>query len=295
VGTVEFPLVVGVDGSDSSLEAVDWAVDEASRHRIPLRLVYASLWERYEGTMPAFGPRRPAEQVLAEQIIAAASERARLRGPEVKVSAEVLPEDTVSALLREGRSAFALVTGHRGRGALAGLLLGSVGLEVAARATCPVIVVRGAEPNVRGAFDRVVLGVGDTAEGSEAVAFAFREAEVRESSRLHAVRAWRCPALELPDVPVVQGTAPEPHLRAAEQALYSAVHAPAGEHPAVAVRQDPFEGPAREALLNAAATADLLVVGARRRDGTLGMQLGPVNHAVLHHASCPVAVVPEPA
>jgi nucleotide-binding universal stress UspA family protein len=148
---------------------------------------------------------------------------------------------------------------------------------------------------VRGAFDRVVLGVGDTAEGSEAVAFAFREAEVRESSRLHAVRAWRCPALELPDVPVVQGTAPEPHLRAAEQALYSAVHAPAGEHPAVAVLQDPFEGPAREALLNAAATADLLVVGARRRDGTLGMQLGPVNHAVLHHASCPVAVVPEPA
>ncbi|MFE0130693.1 universal stress protein, partial [Streptomyces sp. NPDC059037] len=42
-----------------------------------------------------------------------------------------------------------------------------------------------------------------------------------------------------------------------------------------------------------ARTADLLVVGARRRKGHVGMQLGPVNHAVLHHAACPVAVVPH--
>jgi nucleotide-binding universal stress UspA family protein len=291
---VELPLVVGVDGSDSSLEAVDWAVDEAYRHGIPLRLVYASLWERYEGTMPAFGPRRPDEQVLAEHIVAAAAERARLRHPEVKTSADVLAEEPESALLREGRSAFALVTGHRGRGELAGLLLGSVGLEVAARAQCPVIVVRGAQPNVRGTFHRVVLGVGEAAEGSAAVAFAFREAGVR-GGKLDAVHAWRWPAFGLPDVPVVQGYAPDPYLRKAEQVLDDTLRAPARDHPGVTVRREALEGPAREALLGAAVTADLLLVGARRRDGSFGMQLGPVNHAVLHHASCPVAVVPQSA
>jgi nucleotide-binding universal stress UspA family protein len=61
------------------------------------------------------------------------------------------------------------------------------------------------------------------------------------------------------------------------------------------VRQDPFEGPAREGLLSLAATADLSVVGARRGNGVFGMRLGPVNRVVPHHASCPVVVAPEPA
>ncbi|MFI0976338.1 universal stress protein [Streptomyces sp. NPDC021093] len=60
----------------------------------------------------------------------------------------------------------------------------------------------------------------------------------------------------------------------------------------IAVRREIVEGPARSALLNASLTADLLVVGARRRKGHPGMQLGPVDHGVLHHAACPVALVP---
>lgn len=42
------------------------------------------------------------------------------------------------------------------------------------------------------------------------------------------------------------------------------------------------------------AAADLVVVGARRRHGLPGLALGAVNHALLHHAPCPVAVLPEP-
>lgn len=122
---MELPLVVGIDGSDSSLQAVDWAVDEAVCHGLPLRLVYASLWERYEGAHPSFSSDRPAEEVMAEHIVASSAERARLRNPEVKVSGEVLPDDAVSALLRAGPEAFALVTGSCGRSELAGLLLGS--------------------------------------------------------------------------------------------------------------------------------------------------------------------------
>ncbi|MDX6347752.1 MAG: hypothetical protein QOF84_2542 [Streptomyces sp.] len=289
---MELPLVVGVDGSESSLRAVDWAVREAARHGVPLRLVYASLWERYEGTMPPFSHGRPSEQVMAEHIIGSAAERARLGNPDVKLSTDVLPEDTESALLREGTEAFALVTGHRGRGELAGLLLGSVGLAVASRARCPVIVVRGAQPNEQGTFGRVALGVGDAGEGSAAVAFAFREAEVRGGG-LDALRAWRSPARELPDFPTHQAEAADPHGREAGRFLDDALRATARDHPGVVVRRETREGTARDALLDAATTADLLVVGARRRRGSFGMHLGPVNHAVLHHSACPVAIVPQ--
>jgi nucleotide-binding universal stress UspA family protein len=63
----------------------------------------------------------------------------------------------------------------------------------------------------------------------------------------------------------------------------------------VEVRRRTVEGPARRALLDASAGADLLVVGAQRRSGHFGLQLGRVAHGVLHHAACPVAVVPEKA
>ncbi|MFF9172411.1 universal stress protein, partial [Streptomyces sp. NPDC014796] len=50
---------------------------------------------------------------------------------------------------------------------------------------------------------------------------------------------------------------------------------------------------ARRALLDAAADTDLLVVGARWRHGHVGLQLDLVNHVVLHHAPCPIAIVPR--
>lgn len=174
---MDLPLVVGVDGSDSSLAAVDWAVDEAVRHGLPLRLVHASLWEMYEGAQPSFSTDRPAEEVMAEHIVASCVERARRRNPEVKLSGEALAQDAVSTLLRAGPEAFALVTGSRGRGEIAGMLLGSVSLAVAARAVCPVVVVRGAEPNRWRALGRIVVGVGDATGSAAAVRFAVREAE----------------------------------------------------------------------------------------------------------------------
>jgi nucleotide-binding universal stress UspA family protein len=61
------------------------------------------------------------------------------------------------------------------------------------------------------------------------------------------------------------------------------------------VQRRTVEARARDALLAASREADLLVVGAQRRHGHFGLQLGRVTHGVLHHAACPVAVVPEPA
>lgn len=120
------PLVVGIDGSQASLEAVDWAADEALRHDVPLHLLHAG-----------------AADHDASDLVAAASERARKSAPAVRLSSEVLFEDAASALVSDGRNALALVLGSRGLGGLAGLLLGSVSLAVAARADCPVVVVRG--------------------------------------------------------------------------------------------------------------------------------------------------------
>ncbi|WP_405809980.1 universal stress protein [Streptomyces sp. NBC_00210] len=289
---MELPLVVGVDGSEPSLGAVGWAVDEAARHGIPLRLVYASLWERYEGEAPSYSLDRPADQVLADNIVGTAAERAHQRNPNVKVSTEVVPDEAVTALLREGHNAFAIVAGSHGRGGLAGLLLGSVSLAVAARAHCPVIVVRGDRTALSGSHERILLGVGDLAAGAGAVGFAFREAEARDCT-LDAVRAWRRPAHETTDHSLLTGdAAKDPEMRAAtllDEALGKVV----GDHPAVRVRRTTLEGPARKVLLERSAAADLLVVGAQRRQGHLGLQLGRLAHAALHHAACPVAVVPQ--
>jgi len=288
---MELPLVVGVDGSEQSLRAVDWAADEAALRGVPLRLVYASLWERYEGAALAKDLGRPDEQVMAEDIVEAAARRAHRRQVDVKISTDVLPEEPEYALVREGRSARALVLGTRGRGSVTELLLGSVSLTVAARADCPVIVLRGshdnrAKPGMRG---RIVVGVGEEPEPSAAVRFAIQEAQERRVP-LEAVRAWRCPAHESTDHPLLAGEPARLHEQRAVEALEAALRdAPAG----VEVHRRTVEGPARRVLLDASYDADLLVVGARRRQGHFGLQLGRVAHAVLHHSACPVAVVPQ--
>lgn len=289
---MELPLVVGVDGSHGSLSAVDWAVDEAARHGLSLRLIHASLWERYEGVASAMSLERPSEQVMAEHIVASAAERARRRNPDVKVSADILPAEAADALLHEGNNASALVTGSRGRGELRGLLLGSVGLAVAARAYCPVIVVRGDKAGLAGTHERILLGAGDPDTSGEAVGFAFREAEAR-ACILDVVRAWRCPAHETADTPAVAEAPARYHEERARALLDELLRDAKTDHPGVQVRRTTVEGPAHKVLVDRSAAADLVIVGARRRLGHFGLQLGRVSHTLLHHAQCPVAVVPQ--
>ncbi|WP_306316714.1 MULTISPECIES: universal stress protein [unclassified Streptomyces] len=289
---MELPLIVGVDGSDASLAALDWAVDEAGRRGLPVRLVYASLWERYEGATLGGDVGRPGERVYAENVVGTAAHRAQLRRPDVPLTTSVLPEEPSSALLHASEQAAAVVTGSRGRGALAGTLLGSVGLTVAARAQCPVIVVRGDKEGVAGTHGRILLGVGDPEHSSQAIEFAFREATVRDCV-LDAVRAWRCPAHEYADVPASAGEAEREHRRRATELLDEALSDTASAHPDVRVRRDTIEGPARTTLLRRTAAADLVIIGARHRHTHFGLQLGRVGHALLHHAQCPVAVIPQ--
>ncbi|GAU70264.1 putative Usp family protein [Streptomyces sp. NBRC 110611] len=285
---MERPLVVGVDGSDSALRALDWAVDEAALLGLPLRVLYASAWEHFEGEVPGQARERPREQALVEAVVASAAERARGRDTAVDVTTDVAPEDAVTALLRAGHTASRLVLGSRGRGEITGLLLGSVGLAVVARARCPVVVVRGDPAGLTGTHQSVLLGVGDPDKGVDAVRFAFREAEAR-GCLLKAVRAWRCPAHER----TATGHPGSRHERQASELIDKALAAAAGDHPEVRVRRTTVEGPAHKVLVHRAAAADLLVIGAGRRQGHFGLPLGRVVHGALCHAACPVAVVPQ--
>ncbi|POX63512.1 universal stress protein [Streptomyces sp. Ru62] len=285
------PVVVGVDGSESSLCAIDWAVGQAALHRLPLRLVHASLWERYEGPAAFTHSAEAAfEHRLVQEILNHATDRARENHPGVKIAGEIVPEDAQAALLREARRATAVVTGCRGRGPIAGALLGSVSRSLVMRAPCPVVVVRGIPRNPPG--DRpIVVGVGDTAGSTVVVRFAFREAEARHCP-LHVVRAWHRPAHRPPAHPLLVGSPAHEHEERAAALLDDALRDAEREHPGVPVHCVVAEGPAVDVLLAHAATADLLVLGSPRRHGPLRPPLNGVTQTVLRHTDCPVAVVP---
>lgn len=283
----QLPVVVGVDGSEPSLRAVDWASDEAALRGLPLRLVYASLWERYEGAALAADLGKPSEEVSAEDIVDAAARRARSRHPDLTVDGDVVPEEPEYALVRESRAATVLVTGTRGRSGLAEALLGSVSLAVAGHAHCPMVVVRGNHDNQArsGRHGRIVVGVGERAT----MTFAFEEARRRGAS-LEAVRAWRCPAHETTDHPLLAGEPARLHAQQAAEVLDKALQ----EAPTdVETHRRTVEGHTRTVLVDASHDADLLVVGAKRRQGHFGLQLGRIAHGVLHHSACPVVIVPE--
>lgn len=202
------------------------------------------------------------------------------------------PTTRCTRCFQESRTSWALVTGSRGRGEIASLLLGSVSLSVAARALCPVVIVRGDEPGLHGTHDRILLGVADTPGGPEAVRFALREATTRDCE-LHAVRAWRCPAPEAVDHPSLPDGTCVYHQARADTVLDEALTGPLRDHPPVRLHRALVEGSAHKILVERTAAADLVVVGAQRHEHHLGLQLGHVAHALLHHALCPVAVVPK--
>ncbi|MFD0005072.1 universal stress protein [Streptomyces sp. NPDC127178] len=288
---MDLPIVVGVDGSEPSLRAVDWAADEAALRGASLRLVYASLWERYEGAALADDLGRSSEQIRVQDIVETAARHAHRRHADLKISTDTLPEEPEYTLVRESRHASLLVTGTRGRSGIAEALLGSVSLSVAGHAHCPMVVVRGSHDNqVRpGTHGRIVVGVGERPTTPAAVRFACDEARLR-GAVLDAVRAWRCPAHETTDHPLLVGEPARMHEQQAVEVLEKALH----DVPAdVEAHRRTVEGHTRDVLVAASRDADLLVVGAERHHRHFGLQLGRVAHGVLHHSACPVAIVPQ--
>ncbi|MFD0332129.1 universal stress protein [Streptacidiphilus monticola] len=174
-------VVVAVDGSRAAEQAVTWAANEAVLRGAALRLVHASLWERYEaGTEHDANDSSVRARDAARQMLTDQADAARAAHPGLHVTTETLAQETVPALLEAGREAALLVMGIRGLGAMKGLMLGSISQRVAAHALFPVVIVpEGASGSAVG---RVVLGLGAHQPPGAAGEFAAAEAALRGRS-----------------------------------------------------------------------------------------------------------------
>src|SRR5215471_17651374 len=162
------PVLVGVDGSEESLRAVEWAAMQAKRHGSPLRIVSA----------PAMPPRMRAEvdpvtvanalRGMAAQSLAAALTRSEEVAPGLPVDTGLLSGPPAVALSAAGGGASMLVVGARGIGGFAAMILGSVSRYAAMHAACPVIVVR---QETSAVHREIAVGIRDTENGTAALAF----------------------------------------------------------------------------------------------------------------------------
>ncbi len=285
------PVVVGVDGSEVALHAVRAAAREAADRHRPLRVVHAFIWPLM-GVPLGPAPGAPAGGGLrnqAEQCVAEAVAEAGKAAPDVAVSGTVVDGAAAAVLLAESRDAALVVLGSRGLGGFAGLLIGSVAVQVSSRADCPVLVVRG-EPRADGP---VVVGVDGSELSQEAVGFAFEEA-ARRGTELVAVHAWLYPTPAGPGdiLPLVYDL--DAFRQEEERTLAESVAGWSERYPEVPVRQRLVRGSPARALVEESRTAQLVVVGARGRGALSGLLLGSVSHAVLHHAHSPLAIVRKP-
>ncbi|WP_327720241.1 MULTISPECIES: universal stress protein [unclassified Streptomyces] len=198
-------------------------------------------------------------------------------------------------LLGQAEKAQMLVLGSSGHGAIAGFLLGSVGQQVLARANGPVVMVRA---NARSAAKHdggdVVVGLDDLdGPAGPLLEFAFETAAARRTA-LRAVHAPSLPPLYGYGPAVGQPASQDGGITGqAEEALSDALRPWREKYPQVPVACTVDLARASGVVLQAAAQAGLVVVGRRVHRPALGMRIGPVAHAVLHHAVAPVAVVPH--
>ncbi|MEU0368854.1 universal stress protein [Streptomyces sp. NPDC006283] len=139
-------IVVGVDGSDASKQALRWAVRQAEVTRGVVEAVTAWDFPEFHGALGWLPPSSGDEAALeaeASKELTEAVEEAVGPQPPVEVRTAVRYGTPASVLLNASRSASLLVVGSRGLGGFAGLLLGSVAQHCIQHAACPVLVVRG--------------------------------------------------------------------------------------------------------------------------------------------------------
>lgn len=287
----EGPLVVGTDGSESSLDAVRWAADLAARRNRALRIVHAyTIVIGYATELPPTQEVRDSIEAEAKQFVAAAEQEAKLTAPGVRVETALIDNDAVPALVRESASACMVVLGASGRGGFLGRLIGSTAVAVTSHAECPVAVIRRREDGATAPLDGpVVVGVDGSPVSEEAVAVAFREAALR-GVPLVAVNAWldvEYDSTFTQRVYVEDGPQEQEQKRMlAERLAGWQEHYPDVEVERVTVLDRP-----RHQLLERSQTASLVVVGSRGRGGFRGLLLGSTSQALIYHAQCPVLVV----
>jgi nucleotide-binding universal stress UspA family protein len=284
------PVLVGIDGSEHAHHALAWAVREAGRRGCGVTVVHAYLVAPPVSdvaglavgmSMAETDAVRTAHQGVLDQAV----QHASLFDPDVKVE-PLLCEGAIADVLVEVGSDTALtVVGTKGTGALMGFLLGSVSHTLAAHSAGPVVVVP-AEANVEGPVKTIAVGVDGSAVSMAALQWAIAEAQLW-SARLIVIHAWHYPYVGAPggmvDVaPLVQEDA---------SSLLDEAIATVGDN--VQVERRLVHDSAVHTLLDIGSEADLVVVGSHGKGVVRSVVLGSVTQSLLHHATCPVAVVKD--
>lgn len=275
------PVVVGVEGTDSSQDALVWAARTAVSRRAPLQIVHAV-------GLPVVGMEQYWDDAVeqgAKYLVEKEAVRAAEAAPGVEVVTVVDQYSPGRALTQRSLDAQLVVVGTHRLTPAERVFSGSLAYQVAAGAHCPVAVVPALPTDVA---DRVVVGADGSEESLAAIRAAAAEADGAGLS-LHVVHAWQQPAVYV-DVNLLSEY---DHVfeDSARVLLGESVAGLAEDFPDLVVTQDLVQEQPATALLDAAQDARLVVVGSRGLHGVTRMLLGSVSHAVVLHAPCPVLVV----
>lgn len=283
-------VVVGVDEAAESTPALAWAVEYAAAHHRPLTVVHAA--GRVDPGNPFLDPEVTGREMLdhATRVAEAAVSRARELDATVDVSTWVELDEPADVLLAAAREAELVVLGVHHRGRLAALLLGALSTTVAAKAPCPVSVVR---PDLEEDPDAplpVVVGVDADPTAMAALDLAFDLASW-QGRPLHVLHAYA-------DLPRLTDWRHElPVLDTEEKHRVYVAEAVAGRserYPDVVVTRSIVRVDAIPALVEASREASTVVVGGRRLDDEHAVLFGSVSRAVARRAHSTVVVVPTP-
>jgi nucleotide-binding universal stress UspA family protein len=282
-------FAVGIDGSEGSRNALDWAREAAIICGAELDLIRA--WQYpFIDLLPASGWTAPA---IAEEMratieaemaqLAAETER---HGP--RATARLATGATAEALLDASSTDDLLVVGNRGLGGLGRFALGSVSNRVATHSTVPVVIVP-QDCATRG-LDQIVVAVDGSPNSIAALRWA--DAFAPDDADIVAVRVWE----PYDETYAELGTTIVSAMRATARTNFEqAVQAVADEIGRPHRFDTVFDlGRPGVRLVELGHETSLLVLGDRGRSGIRAALLGSVTTWVIHHTSCPTAVVPHP-
>ena len=132
-------IVVGLDGSEESVRALEWAVRQAGLTGSRLQVITVWQWPAMYGTAPM--PEIDYEGDTRRAVVGRVDE-VRAHHPDLEIDFDVVAGPAAQALVQASSGAELLVVGSRGHGAFAGALIGSVSLHCVHQAHCPVVVIR---------------------------------------------------------------------------------------------------------------------------------------------------------
>ncbi|SUA04531.1 UspA domain-containing protein [Mycolicibacterium fortuitum] len=285
---VRHGIVVGVDGSPASDNAVAWAARDAALRGVQLTLIYSLPGAASPVWLDVALPQDywDYQNETGQKVLDAAQQVAREAAGEhaLRIVAKSVPGHAVATLIEYSRRADLVVVGSRGLSKWGRRLLGSVSSSLAHHAHGPVAVIPEGE---RPSTAPVVVGVDGSPASELATEIAFDEAS-RRGVELIVLHTWTDLNFEFPAIRWNDLS------EEAERALSEQLAGWCERYPDVAVRRVVMpDEPARQLLAQAEA-AQLVVVGNRGRGGFAGMLLGSVSSAVVHSATAPVIVARQP-